>query len=396
MAGKSDPGAQAAEPECVRALFLSSARPRLWGGGEKWLVRVGAALQARGHAILIAGRSGSRLLQESEEAGLPIAKVSFGSDFAPCTIARVRRLIADHGSDVVLNTFDKEVRISGLAVLSLGRRRAVRILCRKGLPLLGDHWRYRLSYAHLVDGILTPAESIRERLLAHAWLRVPIHVLPNGVDLERFAFQPERTPPPDPAWPIVPGAPLVVHLARLSGQKGHRVLLQAAARLYRQFPAVRYVLVGDGAERMAIEAERSRLGLESIVHLAGHRRDSAAVLAAADVVVLPSRDEGYPNVLLEAMAVGRPVVASATGDSPRIVRDGETGFLVPPNAAEPFAEALGRLLGDRGLRERMGARARAVAEVEHGLEPMVAGAEDYLRAQTALGRAARGARSRQA
>jgi glycosyltransferase involved in cell wall biosynthesis len=120
------------------------------------------------------------------------------------------------------------------------------------------------------------------------------------------------------------------------------------------------------------------------------------VLAAADVVVLPSRDEGYPNVLLEAMAVGRPVVASATGDSPRIVRDGETGFLVPPNAAEPFAEALGRLLGDRGLRERMGARARAVAEAEHGLEPMVAGAEDYLRAQAALGRAARGARARQA
>ena len=67
-----------------------------------------------------------------------------------------------------------------------------------------------------------------------------------------------------------------------------------------------------------------------------------------------------------------------------------------PNAAEPFAEALGRLLGDRGLRARMGARARAVAEAEHGLEPMVAGAEDYLRAQAALGRAARVARARQA
>jgi len=376
-------------PERVRALFLSSARPRLWGGGEKWLVRVGAALADRGHGILIAGRPRSRLLLEAQDAGLPIAPVTFGSDFAPWTIAAVRRLIVDHAADLVLNTFDKEVRIAGLATLSLGRRRAVRILCRKGLPLLGDHWRYRLIYAHLVDGILTPAESIRERLQAHAWLRVPIQVLPNGVDLVRFAFTPERTLPPDPAWPSVAGAPLVVHLARLSGQKGHRLLLEAAARLQGEFPDVRYVLIGDGAEREAIEAERNRLGLQAIIHLGGHRRDSAAVIAAADVVVLPSRDEGYPNVLLEAMAVGRPVVATAVGDSPRIVRDGETGFLVSPNAVEPFALALGRLLADPALRQSMGARARAVAEAEHGLEAMVVGAERYFRAQVACGRAVR-------
>jgi glycosyltransferase involved in cell wall biosynthesis len=347
---------------------------------------VGKALQARGHAITIAGRDRSRLLAAAADAGLPVEGVRFGNDLDLGTILRVRDLLVRRRIEVVLNTFDKEVRIAGIAARSLGRGRAPRILIRKGLPLIGDNWRYRVTYAHLVDGILTPAESIRRRLAGHPWLSVPIHVLPNGVDLVRFGYRPERAPSPDPAWPAVPGGLLVVHLARLSGQKGHRILLGAAAALRERFPRVRYVLVGDGAERAAIAAARSRLGLEEIVHLAGHRLDSPAVLAAADVVVLPSLDEGYPNVLIEAMAVGRPVVASAVGDTPAIVRDGESGFLVPPGAIAPFVERLGRLLADPALRVRMGAEARAHAEAGHGHAAMVAGAARYLSAEARVAR----------
>ncbi len=118
------------------------------------------------------------------------------------------------------------------------------------------------------------------------------------------------------------------------------MLLDAAAALEPRFPGARYVLVGDGAERGAIEAQRARVGLDDVVFLAGHRTDTAAVLAAADIVVLPSLEEGFPNVLLEAMATGRAVVASAVGDSPAIVRDGETGFLVPPGEVAPLAERM--------------------------------------------------------
>jgi glycosyltransferase involved in cell wall biosynthesis len=352
-------------------------------------VTVGAALCARGHAITIAGRPQSRLLGAAAEARVPVAPVAFGGDLDPRTFARVRALIAELAVDVILNTFDKEARVAGLAVLSLGRRRRVRVLCRKGLPLLADNWRYRLTYGHFVDGILTPAESIRRRLTsAHPWLRVPIAVLPNGVDLGRFPYRAERAPAPDPAWPAAGAGELrVVHLARLSGQKGHGVLLDAAAALQPRFPGVRYVLVGDGAEKAAIEARRARLGLESAVFLAGHRTDTAQVLAAADLVVLPSLDEGYPNVILEAMATGRAVVASAVGDSPAIVRDGNTGFLVPPGEVAPLAARLAELYADPALRARMGEAARARAVAEHDAARMLDGAEGYLEEQAALGRA---------
>jgi glycosyltransferase involved in cell wall biosynthesis len=386
-AGMDGEGATASDGGAViRALFLSSARPRLWGGGEKWLVTVGAALRARGHAITIAGRPGSRLLRAAEEAGIPIAPVHFRGDLDPRTLLRVRALIAELDFDLILNTFDKEARVSGLAARSLGPRRRVRVLCRKGLPLLEDNWRYRLTYGHFVDGILTPAGSIRRRLeREHPWLRVPIEVLPNGVDLERFPFRAARAPAPDPRWPPVAlGMPRVVHLARLSGQKGHRVLLEAVARLQPAFPGARYVLVGDGAEAPAIEAERARLALEPVVFLAGHRTDTAAVLAAADIVVLPSLEEGFPNVLLEAMATGRPVVASAVGDCAAIVRDGETGYLVPPGEVAPFAERLAMLMESPALRVQMGEAARARAAAEHGAEQMIAGAERYLRREAAL------------
>ncbi len=363
----------------VRALFVSSARQTLWGGGEKWVVRMAEALVGRGHAVAVAARPQSRLLAAATAARLSSHAVRFASDLDPFTFSRLRALMSDFEADLVVNTFDKEVRLSGLAARSLGKR-GPRVICRKGLPLIADNWRYRLTYAHLVDGILTPARSIADHLETFSWLRVPIEVVPNGVDVDVFPYRPERA-----AIAGIEGLPtagegqVVLHLARLSGQKGHTILLTAAARLRARFPAARYLVVGDGAEREAIEAERARLGLEDIVIMTGHRNDAAALLAASDVVVLPSLAEGFPNVILEAMAVGRPVVASAVGDSPDIVRDAVTGFLVPPGDGTAFAARVGELLGDSALRARQGAAGRALVEREFAFPPVVTRIEAYFR-----------------
>lgn len=110
--------------------------------------------------------------------------VAFRSDLDPLTLLALRRLLARERVEVVVANFDKEVRLAGLAARSLGRRRSdgpIRVVCRKGLPLLADNWRCRLSYAHLVDGILTPARSIARRLRDRfPWLRVEITVVPVG------------------------------------------------------------------------------------------------------------------------------------------------------------------------------------------------------------------------
>jgi glycosyltransferase involved in cell wall biosynthesis len=358
------------------------------------MVVVAAALNAGGHAITLVARPRSRLLLAARRAAVPAVSIGFRSDLDPITFLRLRRLLDRTRAQLVVNTFDKELRLSGLAALSLGRRRPIRVLSRKGLPLIADNWRYRMTYAHLVDGILTPAAAIQRQLAAHSWLEVPIQVIPNGVDLERFAHAPRRQPLPQGS-PILDSissstspdecGPLILCLARLSGQKGHRFLLEAAAALRTRFPRARYLLVGDGAERRAIEEGRRRLGLETVVHLIGHRQDSAELLAASDIVVLPSLDEGYPNVLLEAMAIGRPVVATRVGDASDIVVDGVTGFLVPPARSEPLADRLARLLADRDLRVRLGAAGRERAEREFAAGAMVAAVEDYFRRQLVAG-----------
>ncbi|MGE5507301.1 MAG: glycosyltransferase [Chitinophagales bacterium] len=154
---------------------------------------------------------------------------------------------------------------------------------------------------------------------------------------------------------------LLLCVARLVPEKGVDVLLQAAALLgsTADLPAWRLVVAGDGPEEAALVALRTQLKLDDRVVLLGHRTDVAALLDLAAVVAVPSRAEGLSLFLLETLAAGRPVVASAAGGMTELVRDGENGLLVPPGEPEALAAALRRLLTDADLAARLSAGARA-------------------------------------
>jgi glycosyltransferase involved in cell wall biosynthesis len=160
--------------------------------------------------------------------------------------------------------------------------------------------------------------------------------------------------------------PIALTLARLDSQKGLPYLLRAAAEL----PAVQFVLAGEGGERPALEAEIRALGLEDRVRLLGHRHDAAALLGACDVFVLPSLFEGLPVSVLEAMAAGRPVVATAVVGTTEAVVDGVTGLLVPPRDPAALARAISRLLEDPELARRLGAAGRARVEERFSADAM--------------------------
>jgi glycosyltransferase involved in cell wall biosynthesis len=154
--------------------------------------------------------------------------------------------------------------------------------------------------------------------------------------------------------------PRVVAVGRLKPPKDCLTLVRALAGLSPgSFEAL---IVGDGPDRGALEAEIRRLGLAERVQLAGERRDVPELLAASDVFVLSSASEGLPVSVLEAMAAELPVIASAVGGMSELVVDGETGLLVPPGDADELAAALGRVIADRNLRRRFGAAGRARAE----------------------------------
>ena len=167
----------------------------------------------------------------------------------------------------------------------------------------------------------------------------------NGIDLSRFA--------PRPALPEN-ARPVLFCVGRLEPVKNHAMLFRALERLRRYDPQL--WLVGEGPYRARYEAELRERGLSGNVEFLGYRYDIPALTAAADVAVLTSIKEGIPRALMEAMAVGVPVVATDVKGSREVVADGETGFLVPLEDADGFAERVSRLLDSPALRRDMGAR----------------------------------------
>jgi len=179
-----------------------------------------------------------------------------------------------------------------------------------------------------------------------------VRVMRRGVDRAAFA-----EPGPDP-FPDLRGRPRVVFLGRLARSKGVDTLVAAAGRL--RTPGAQVVLVGDGPARREVEAACRRLGLDGRVHVTGfvaHER-TPAVLASADLLVLPSVYEELGTVLVEALQVGLPAVASNVGGIPEVVEHGRTGLLVDPGDPPALADAIDAVLGDRSVAERMAAAAR--------------------------------------
>ncbi len=159
-------------------------------------------------------------------------------------------------------------------------------------------------------------------------------------------------------------------VARLYPEKNHLLLVRAFADVVKMVPRARLLIVGEGTEREAIIEEIARAGLNDAVQVLGVRRDVARILAASDAFVLSSDREGLPIAVLEAMAAARPVVATAVGDLPAVVRDGETGRVVPPKDRAALAAALVDVLTDSNRSQQMGVNGRKLAE-KYGLRAMI-------------------------
>jgi glycosyltransferase involved in cell wall biosynthesis len=191
-----------------------------------------------------------------------------------------------------------------------------------------------------------------------------MRVILNGIDLDGLPpFALERSPARTAAG-LPPARRLVAQVGRLAPQKDHRTFLAAAAIVADRAPDVDFLIVGEGEERAALEVEAGRLGLAGRVRFTGQRDDVPALLAGVDVLTLTSLYEGFPNVVVEAMATGAVAVATDVGGCRELVVAGETGFLVPPRDPSAVAEAVLRVLGDPSLARRLASAARRRVESE--------------------------------
>jgi sugar transferase (PEP-CTERM/EpsH1 system associated) len=240
---------------------------------------------------------------------------------------------------------------------------------------IGGRLRERINRATrpLCDTVVAVSREVYQAEIDRSGIdSARVTLIPSGVELDRFAApDPAATERLRRAWHIQPETKLIGTVGRLVPPKGHTYLLDAATRLRDRAPKLRIAIVGDGPLRPALEAQTRSLGLSDTVIFTGIRREVPEILALLDLFVLPSLWEGLPIALLEAMAAGRPVVATRVGGVPEVVVDGTTGRLVATSDPDALANAILTLLQDPDLRRRMGAAGQARVRKHFSVERMV-------------------------
>jgi glycosyltransferase involved in cell wall biosynthesis len=232
--------------------------------------------------------------------------------------------------------------------------------------------------ALITDAFIAVAEAQGRWLAEHEGCpAAKVRVIPNGIDPRRFCPRPPSRALGE-ALGLAAGAPVVGIIAALRAEKNHPLFLRAAALVHREVPAARFLVVGDGPERPGLEALARQLGLAGVVRFLGTRADVPDLLRLIDVAVLTSHIEASPVSLLEAMASGKPVVATRVGSVEEAVLDGRTGYLLPPGTAEPLARRIVELLGRRDRGAAMGRAGRRHVLARWSLDRMVAGYQDLL------------------
>jgi glycosyltransferase involved in cell wall biosynthesis len=341
---------------------------RTWRGGQSQVLTTVMGLRALGHRTLLVAHSEGELRQRAKE-GLDLLALAPKTEMDLTAAWRLSRILKQLKPDIVHAHDPHGVAMAGLA-LSMSTQLAKPPLVaarRVDFHLRGSslsRWKYRQ-----VDCFLCASEAIRQMLIGDGVPAARAVTVHEGIDLERV----EAAPPANlhaELW-LPHHAPIVGNVAALVPHKGQRHLIEAARLVLPQVPDARFVIAGEGELRPALERQIKDHHLEKHVLLAGFRPDVLSLHKAFDIFVMSSVTEGLGTSILDAMAAGKPVVATTAGGIPEVVVDGETGFLVPPRDHDAMAAAIVKLLKDDALRNRMGKAGRARARTVFSAERMV-------------------------
>lgn len=358
------------------------------GGLENGLVNIINRLpddQFR-HMVICLTNSG-KFSQRIEKLDVPVIELnkSPGHDFK--SYKKLFQVLREYRPDIVhsRNLAALEAQLVTLALP--GTKRIHGEHGRDMNDLDGSNWKYnffRSLTRPLIDQYIAVSQDLNHWLLHTVGVNPEkIRQIYNGVDLAKFASH-ARAPSTDiPSFLLDDQSLVIGTVGRLTPVKDQQNLLSAAALLIRNNPSIedklQVIIVGDGALRTSLEQQAQKLGLGGRVWFAGDRDDVPQILQCMDVFVLPSLAEGISNTLLEAMACSLPIVATRVGGTPEIIGHGEQGLLVEAQDTDALADALFRLLEDKGLRKQYGESGRKKVERSFNWESTVSNyAEVYL------------------
>lgn len=361
------------------AIALESSGP---GGAERMVLHLARGLQEAGREPVVVTLRSGWMTERAQGLGVPVWILPQARGLDPAWVLRLARRLRREEIDL-LHSHEFAMNVFGGMAAVVARRPHVATL--HGRAYATDRRRRALAYRGLRRGgmrLVAVSRDLAGYLAAR--LRLPVEalsVVPNGIPL------PERRGPAGPAGEAArtdaqrearreTGLPVearvVVAVGNLYPVKDHATLLRALAALPED---VHVAIAGRGEEEPRLRRLADELGLAPRCHLLGVRDDVPRLLATADVFAQPSRSEGLPLAVLEAMGAALPVVATRVGGLPEVVVEGETGHLVPPGDPEALATVLGRVLAGPDRGRSLGEAGRALAEREFSVRAMV---ERYL------------------
>ncbi|HEY3499064.1 MAG TPA: glycosyltransferase [Polyangiaceae bacterium] len=345
------------------------------GGQERMALDLARRQRERGHrviAISIAAPPDGPIAESFHAADIPTETIPKGAGVDATLPVRLASSLSAQRVDVV-HTHNPHALIYGAPAANLARAAAVHT--KHGInPDNPRRLLLRRVASSLVDACVAVTPAL-ERIARDGRECDPalLHVIPNGIDIERFKPDPEARRSVRAELGVPENAWLAGTVGRLAPEKDQTLFIRAMAPLLDERRQL--VIVGDGPERVAVDASIAATWRGSLCHALGARNDVERLLAALDVFVLTSRTEGLPLVVLEAMATGLPVVSTSVGGIPDLVQEGVTGYLVPPGEEHALMRRLVWLATHPEEGIRVGKAAREAVFRRHSLDRMAQGYE---------------------
>ena len=353
------------------------------GGSEILARRLALGLTRRRYACsLYAVQDDGPLSDLLKADGIPCRAFSRKGKWDPRPLVRLVQQFRADGTKVVHTHHLGQLLYGGLA----GRLAGCRVIHTEheyyslGRPRAQQLLRVLTRLADRVTAVAEPVRSFLEGTVGLPASK--LITIQNGVEIHRY----EAAIPHDrEKWDLKNSDVIIGCVARLSPEKGHTVLLRAFRKVISRHPQARLALIGEGEERERLQHLAGDLRIGHLVRFLGLRADVPEVLAACDLFTLPSIQEGFPMVILEALAAGKAVIASEVGAIPDVIRHGATGMLVPAGDADALADALCLLIEDEGVRRRLGQSGRELVRAVYDFERTVGQYDDLY--QKVLGEA---------